>query len=98
MGEVTSATTTVKTTATTSHRHPSPGQPATETRFRWLLAITFFFTFITCFLRDFVLPHVPVMSWADQILFASDRPRILAGQMPSLTYLQFLPHPSHLPH
>jgi hypothetical protein len=78
------------TSATTSHHHPSQSQWATATQFRLLLAMVFFFTFATCFLRDFVLPHVPVMSWADQMLFASDGARIVAGQMPYRDYFQFV--------
>jgi hypothetical protein len=71
MGEVISATTSLD--------HPSQIQSTSGVQVRWLVAITFFFTFATCFLRNFVLPHVPVMSWNDQMLFATDGARIVAG-------------------
>jgi hypothetical protein len=76
--------------ATPTRHRPSQSQPATVTQSRWLLAIIFSFTFAICFLRDFVLPHVPVMSWSDQMLFASDGARIVAGQMPYRDYFQFV--------
>jgi hypothetical protein len=76
--------------ATTPHYYPSRSQSAARTRFRLLLAIVFFLAFVICFLRNFVLPHVPVMSWADQMLFASNGARIVAGQMPYRDYFQFV--------
>ncbi len=82
MGEVISPTTSLD--------HPRRIQPASGTQFRWLVAITLAFTFATCYLREFVLPHVPVMSWADQMLFATDGARIVAGQMPYRDYFQFV--------
>jgi hypothetical protein len=86
MGEVTSAT----ISATTSVDHPSQSLSATRVAFHGLAAIAFFFTFTTCYLRDFVLPSVPVMSWNDQMLFAGDGARIVAGQMPYRDYFQFV--------
>src|SRR6266576_6745983 len=82
MGEVISATTSLD--------HTSQIESTSGVRVRWLVAITFFFTFATCFLRNFVLPHVPVMSWNDQMLFATDGARIVAGQMPYRDYFQFV--------
>jgi hypothetical protein len=82
MGEVISATTSLD--------HPSQIESTSGVQVRWLVAITFFFTFATCFLRNFVLPHVPVMSWNDQMLFATDGARIVAGQMPYRDYFQFV--------
>jgi hypothetical protein len=78
------------TSATTLHHPRYRSQSATGIRFRSLLAVVVFFTFATCYLRDFVLPHVPVISWADQMLFASDGARIVAGQMPYRDYFQFV--------
>jgi hypothetical protein len=37
-----------------------------------------------------VLPNVPTMSWNDQMLFATNGTRVLAGQMPYRDYFQFL--------
>jgi hypothetical protein len=82
MGEVISATTSLD--------HPSPIESTSGIQFRWLVAVAPAFTFATCYLRDFVLPHVPVMSWNDQMLFATDGARIVAGQMPYRDYFQFV--------
>src|SRR5260370_40450421 len=82
MGEVISAATSLD--------HPSQIESTSGVQVRWLVAITFFFTFATGYLREFVLPHVPVMSWADQMLFATDGARIVAGQMPYRDYFQFV--------
>jgi hypothetical protein len=65
-------------------------QPESGIQLRWLLAISVAFTFATCYLREFVLPHASVMSWNDQMLFASDGARIVAGQMPYRDYFQFV--------
>jgi hypothetical protein len=82
MGEV--------TTAAIYLDHPSQIASTSGIQFRWLVAIAFSFTFATCYLRDFVLPNVPVMSWDDQMLFATDGARIVAGQMPYRDYFQFV--------
>jgi len=82
MGEVISATTSLD--------HPSQIESTSGIQFRWLIAITLAFTFATSYLREFVLPHAPVMSWADQMLFATDGARIVAGQMPYRDYFQFV--------
>jgi hypothetical protein len=66
---------------TTSLDHPSQIESTSGTESRWLVAIAPSFTFAICYLREFVLPHAPVMSWADQMLFATDGARIVAGQM-----------------
>src|SRR5438270_2232962 len=76
--------------APTSLDHSPQLHPESGIRLRWLLAITFAFTFATCYLREFVLPHAAVMSWNDQMLFASDGARIVAGQMPYRDYFQFV--------
>src|SRR5258708_38416442 len=76
--------------ATTSLDHPSPIESTSGIQFRWLVAVAPAFTFATSYLRDFVLPHVPVMSWTDQMLFATDAARIVAGQMPYRDYFQFV--------
>ncbi|HTF61236.1 MAG TPA: hypothetical protein VK638_00845 [Edaphobacter sp.] len=62
----------------------------TRDRSSVIIAISVLFTFITCYLRNFVLPNVPTMSWNDQMLFATDGTRILAGQLPYRDYFQFL--------
>src|SRR6266481_1376026 len=82
MGEVISATTSLD--------HPSQIESTSGLQFRWLVAVAPSFTFATCYLRDFVLPKAPVMSWADQMLFATDGARIVAGQMPYRDYFQFV--------
>jgi len=78
--------------ATACLEHPPEIQPERGIQFRQfrLPAITLSFTFFTCYLREFVLPHAPVMSWNDQMLFASDGARIVAGQMPYRDYFQFV--------
>ncbi len=57
---------------------------------RRIVAISVFLTFVTCYLRDFILPNIPVISWADQTLFATNGARIVAGQMPYRDYFQFV--------
>jgi hypothetical protein len=76
--------------ATISLDHPSQIESTSGIQLRWLVAIASSFTFATCYLRNFVAPHVPVMSWNDQMLFASDGARIVAGQMPYRDYFQFV--------
>jgi hypothetical protein len=82
MGEVISATTPLD--------HPSQIESTSGIQFRWLVATAPSFTFVICYLREFVLPHAPVMSWNDQMLFASNGARIVAGQMPYRDYFQFV--------
>ncbi len=48
------------------------------------------FTFSICYLRSFVVPHVPILLWGDQLGFATTGSRLLAGQMPYRDYFQFL--------
>ena len=57
----------------------------------WIAGFVGLFTFSACYLRNFVLPNVPVLLWADQMLYATNGARILAGQMPYRDYFQFLP-------
>jgi hypothetical protein len=66
-----------------------PRQVAQD-RSRLIVTISVLLTFLTCYLREFVLPNVPTMSWSDQMLFATNGTRILAGQMPYRDYFQFL--------
>jgi hypothetical protein len=82
MGEVISATTSLD--------HPSQIESTSGIESRWLVAIAPSFTFAICFLREFVLPYAPVMSWNDQMLFATNGARIVAGQMPYRDYFQFV--------
>lgn len=57
----------------------------------WVAAIVGSLTFAGCYLRNFVFPHVPIMLWTDQILYATNGLRIVAGQMPYRDYFEFLP-------
>jgi len=61
-----------------------------QDRPRLIVTISVLLTFLTCYLRDFVLPNIPAMSWGDQVLFSTNGTRILAGQMPYRDYFQFL--------
>ena len=68
----------------------SEPRPIAQDRPRLIITISVLLTFLTCYLRDFVLLNVPTMSWSDQMLFATNGTRILAGQMPYRDYFQFL--------
>jgi hypothetical protein len=57
---------------------------------RLIVTISVLLTFLTCYLREFVLPNVPIMSWGDHVLYATNGARILAGQMPYRDYFTFL--------
>ena len=61
-----------------------------QDRSRLIITISVLVTFLTCYLREFVLPNVPAMAWGDNILFATNGTRILAGQMPYRDYFTFL--------
>ncbi len=76
--------------ATTSLDRRSQNRSTSGIQFRRLVGIAFVLTFAICYLREFVLPHAPVMSWNDQMLFASNGARIVAGQMPYRDYFQFV--------
>ena len=77
--------------ATACLGHPSQIDSTSGIQFRWLVAITVSFTFATCYLREFVLPHAPChVLGNDQMLFATDGARIVAGQMPYRDYFQFV--------
>ena len=76
--------------ATISLDHPSEIESTSGIQLRWIVVVASSFTFGACYLREFVLPNSPVMSWNDQMLFASDGARIVAGQMPYRDYFQFL--------
>jgi hypothetical protein len=78
------------TSATASPHSAAESQTLIASKFRWLVAAAVCFTFATCYLREFVLPRVPVISWADQMLFSSNGARIVQGQMPYRDYFQFV--------
>jgi hypothetical protein len=61
-----------------------------QDRSRLIVTLSVLLTFLTCYFRDFVLINVPIMSWSDQMLFATNGTRILAGQLPYRDYFQFL--------
>jgi hypothetical protein len=56
-----------------------------------IAAIAVVLTFASCYLRNFVLPHAPILLWGDQMLYAANGARLLAGQMPYRDYFEFLP-------
>lgn len=62
----------------------------TRMSFRFFLSISLVLIGATCYLRDFVLPSVPTISWADQTLFATNGARIFDGQMTYRDYFQFV--------
>jgi hypothetical protein len=68
----------------------SEPRPVAQDRSGLIVALSVLFTFLVIYLREFVLPNVPTMSWTDQMLFATNGARILAGQMPYRDYFQFL--------
>ena len=47
--------------------------------------------FFACYARTFVLPHTPILFWGDQMLYATNGARIVAGQMPYRDFFEFLP-------
>ena len=49
------------------------------------------FAFATTYSRTFIFPDVPVLPSGDQIGFAQDGARILAGQLPYRDYFQIVP-------
>jgi hypothetical protein len=53
-------------------------------------ALAFLATFVLCYLRNFVLPNTPVLLWGDQMLYATNGARVLAGQMPYRDFFEFL--------
>ena len=77
-------------TAEVSRNSDLPSLPPAGRSFGFILAISICFTIATCYLRDFVLPCVPTISWADQTLFATNGARILEGQMTYRDYFQFV--------
>ena len=68
----------------------SEPRPVAQDRHRLIVTISVLLTFLTCYLREFVPPNVPIMSWGDHVLFATNGTRILAGQMPYRDYFTFL--------
>ncbi len=75
---------------TIEHAASSQQQP-TATLKAWQLAAVGILTFLACYLRDFVFPDVPVLFWGDQLLYATNGSRMLAGQMPYRDFFEFLP-------
>jgi hypothetical protein len=66
-----------------------------ETRFDgvrpgWVVPFVVGITFAGCYLRNFVLPNVPQLLWADQMLYATNGIRMLAGQMPYRDFFEFM--------
>ena len=49
------------------------------------------FTFLVCYLREFVFPNTPFLPWADAVGFLSNGTRIAAGRVPYRDYFAFLP-------
>jgi hypothetical protein len=47
--------------------------------------------FATCYLREFLIPNVPLVLWGDNLGFFNNGSRILQGQLPYRDYFQFLP-------
>lgn len=47
-------------------------------------------TFLCCYLRSFVSGDVPFLFWGDQLGFATNATRMLAGQIPYRDYFEFL--------
>jgi hypothetical protein len=70
------------------HRQPQPHQ---RVRAEWLLSLIGIVSFLACYGRTFVLPHTPIMFWGDQLLYATNGARIIAGQMPYRDFFEFLP-------
>ena len=64
--------------------------PVAHDRSRLIVTISVLLTFLTCYLREFVLLDVPTMSWGDYGLFADHGARMLIGQMPYRDYFTFL--------
>lgn len=49
------------------------------------------FNFAVCYLRSFILPHVPIVIWGDQLGFFNAGSRIALGQLPYRDYFQIVP-------
>jgi hypothetical protein len=49
------------------------------------------FAFASCYSRTFILPDVPILPAGDQIGFALDGSRIVAGELPFRDYFQIVP-------
>jgi hypothetical protein len=49
------------------------------------------FAFTVCYFRLFIFPNVPVIPLGDQIDFANDASRILAGQLPYRDFFEIVP-------
>jgi hypothetical protein len=77
-------------TAVSPAVHPDSDLATGDTWSRWVMIASVALTFVLCYLRNFVLPNTPIMWWGDQMLFATNGTRILAGQMPYRDYFQFL--------
>lgn len=71
--------------------HAQQLQPFRPMRRAFLLALTALTAFLACYARTFVLPHTPIMFWGDQLLYATNGARVIAGQMPYRDFFEFLP-------
>lgn len=56
----------------------------------WTAVILACFSFACCYFRSFVSGNVPVLFWGDQLGFATNGSRMLAGQLPYRDYFDFL--------
>jgi len=48
-------------------------------------------SFFSCYSRTFVLPNTPILFWGDQLLYATNGARIIAGQTPYRDFFEFMP-------
>jgi hypothetical protein len=48
-------------------------------------------SFLVCYFRAFIFPHVPIVLWGDQIGFFDDGSRIVNGQLPYRDFFQIVP-------
>src|SRR5580698_3338366 len=74
----------------TSSDHPPRRDPGVGNHLRWITVASVCLAFASCYLREFVLPHVPILSWGDQMLYATDGARMIAGQAPYAGYFLML--------
>jgi hypothetical protein len=70
---------------------PAPELPSkVSAHIKWIAVFSSIFAFVVCYLRNFVFPHVPILFWNDQMLYAIDGARMAAGQAPYSEYFLFL--------
>lgn len=56
-----------------------------------VLAVVGLVSFLACYARTFVLPHTPILFWGDQMLYATNGARMMAGQMPYRDFFELMP-------